>query len=73
MPGCREIVRDEHNGILIPPRNATVLANAIERLSADVSLYVQMGINSRKIVVENFSANKVVAAYLNLSQTLAIS
>jgi glycosyltransferase involved in cell wall biosynthesis len=73
MPGCREIVRSGYKEILIPPRNATVLANAMERLSADVSLRIQMGINSRKMVVENFSANKVVAAYLNLSQTLAIS
>ena len=30
MPGCRDIVRDRDNGILIPPRNSKALALAIE-------------------------------------------
>ena len=35
VPGCRDVVRDEDNGLLIPPRNGHALATAIEKLLAD--------------------------------------
>ena len=49
VPGCREIVKDGFNGILIPPRNAVALASSGEKLCVDVSLRKQMGKNSRKM------------------------
>ena len=34
-PGPMEIVRDEHNGILVPPRSSHAIKQALERLIAD--------------------------------------
>jgi glycosyltransferase involved in cell wall biosynthesis len=73
VPGCREIVQDGVNGILIPPKNAIALANAVEKLVVDTALRVQMGKKSRKIAVDNFSAQKIISEYLDLYQTLDMS
>ena len=51
VPGCREIVRHEVNGLLIPPRDAASLADAIQRLVENPSLRGLMGAegkNSRR-------------------------
>ena len=36
-PGLMEVVRNEHNGILIPPRNSQAIENALEELNCDRS------------------------------------
>ncbi|TCK18108.1 glycosyltransferase involved in cell wall biosynthesis [Thiogranum longum] len=60
-PGCREIVRHDFNGVLIPERDPVALADAIERLVNDPELRKRMGDNSRKIVEDEFS-DKLVAS-----------
>ena len=42
-PGCREIVRDGENGLLVPARDAAALAAAIRRLLDDPGLRSRMG------------------------------
>jgi glycosyltransferase involved in cell wall biosynthesis len=64
--GCREIVQDKYNGILVPPKNSLALANSIELLVSDSSLRKKMGENSRRLAVDNFSTKKVDQAYLEL-------
>ena len=54
-PGCRELVKDGENGLLVPPRDATALADAIERLALDVDLRKKLGKNARKRVESMFS------------------
>ena len=36
MPGCRMVVKDQHNGFMIPPRNSNELLNAMELLMQQV-------------------------------------
>ncbi len=38
VPGCREVVRDGHNGFLVSARDAGGLAHALARLIADPEL-----------------------------------
>jgi len=38
VPGCREVVRDGITGLLVPPRDCTALADAMQRLGQDASL-----------------------------------
>lgn len=61
VPGCREIVRDGENGLLVPARNAAALADALQRLIEDSGLRQQMGRRARDIVQAEFSVEKVVA------------
>ena len=55
VPGCREIVRHNENGILVPPKDPKSLAEALEKLVRDPSLRKKMGRRGREIVVKEFS------------------
>ena len=69
-PGCREIVRDGENGLLVPPRDARALAGAIQRLIADPSLRKKMGERGREIVMREFSLDKVISETMGLYKEL---
>lgn len=66
LPGCKEIVEDGKNGFLIPPQNAKSLAEAIEKLILNEDLRREMGILSRKKVVEEFDSDIVFRETLHL-------
>lgn len=66
VPGCREVIRDGENGTLVKPRDARSLANAIEKLVKDAELRKRMGEESRKIIAETFSMEKVIAGYFSI-------
>ena len=59
VSGCREVVIQEQNGLLVPPENAEALADAIMRLDEDRELCAAMGQASRDIVTRYFSAEFV--------------
>ena len=58
VPGCRDVVTHELNGLLVPPRDTQALANAIEKLLNDTSLRDTMGNAGRKIALEKFSLDQ---------------
>lgn len=60
MPGCREIVQDGENGILVPPDDARAVANAIGRLLKSEDLRTKMGRQGRSLVQKEFSVKRVV-------------
>jgi glycosyltransferase involved in cell wall biosynthesis len=43
VDGCREVLDDGCNGLLVPPRNAEALAGALERVLADTALRGALG------------------------------
>lgn len=59
VPGCREIVQHQHNGLLVPPRNIDALASAMRQLAEDASLRQRMGMASRAIALEAFDQQRV--------------
>jgi glycosyltransferase involved in cell wall biosynthesis len=61
VPGCREIVRHEENGLLVPVRDPAALADAIERLAASPELRRQMGARSRERVERFYSDDVVIS------------
>ena len=61
VPGCREIVRDGENGTLVPVKDGTATANAIDRLLQDPMLRQRMGLRSRKIAEAEFAVDKFVS------------
>jgi glycosyltransferase involved in cell wall biosynthesis len=70
MPGCRHVVRDGQNGLLVPPRDADALAGAIRRLIGDPELRKRMGAAGRERAVREFSEDtvqqQVLAVYRGL-------
>jgi glycosyltransferase involved in cell wall biosynthesis len=66
IPGCREIVSDGHNGILVPRGDIDALSKAIKRLLDDPALRKEMGQRGRHIVEREFSEERVI------KETLAI-
>lgn len=64
--GCREIVQDGENGLLVPVKNAYALAGAIRKLVEDRPLRLQMGVRGRAIVVQDFASERIA------EQTLAV-
>ncbi len=57
-PGCRDVVTDRVNGLLVPVKNAQAIADALEMLLLDPQLRKKMGDAGREIAV-NFSDIKV--------------
>jgi glycosyltransferase involved in cell wall biosynthesis len=60
----------EATGILVPPRDATAMAIAIEQLLADTSLLRQLGENAAVDARMRFGLEQQVDAYLNWYQEI---
>lgn len=72
VPGCRDIVRDEWNGLLIPPKNSQALADALTRLLEDEPLRRKMGLNGRSLVEREFGVERVVAQTMATYEELSL-
>lgn len=56
VPGCREVVRDGVNGLLVPVRDPAALAAAMERFLKDVALAPRMGAAGRRLAETELDA-----------------
>jgi len=65
-PGCREIVKNNVNGFLVPQKDYESLAEKIRLLISDQTMCEKMGIESSKIVTQGFSEEKVVKETLSV-------
>lgn len=70
VPGCREVVTDEQNGLLVPVKNAQALANAIARLQADPDLCRRLGTAARKKALSQFDEPSVIERTLGVYREL---
>jgi glycosyltransferase involved in cell wall biosynthesis len=59
IPGCREVVQNDVNGLLVPPRDARALADALRTLLDDRTRLEEMGRSSREIAVRHFAVEMV--------------
>jgi glycosyltransferase involved in cell wall biosynthesis len=71
VPGCREIVRDGENGLLVPVRSIDPIAGALETLASDADLRNEMGRRSREMVEESFAERIVVRETLSLYASIS--
>jgi glycosyltransferase involved in cell wall biosynthesis len=60
VPGCREVVADGVDGLLVPPRSAGALAQAIARLQDDPALARRLGEAARRKALEHFDESIVI-------------
>ena len=61
VPGCREIVRQRENGLLVPVRSTAEPADALELLIERPQLRQEMGARGREIVLQEFTVDRVVS------------
>ena len=59
-PGCREVVSDGVDGLLVPVRDAVALARAIARLQDDAALRVRLGAAARAKALAQFDERIVI-------------
>ena len=69
--GIPEIVEDEVNGLLVPPRDQTALANAIVRALNDAELRRRMGAAGLARVNERFTVEQMVAETASVYASVA--
>jgi glycosyltransferase involved in cell wall biosynthesis len=69
-PGLREVVIDGETGLLVPPRDAGALADALARLLGDGALRRRMGEAARARAEQNFGDDTVVAATMTVYRDL---
>ncbi|WP_349371495.1 glycosyltransferase family 4 protein [Salinarimonas sp.] len=60
VPGLRDFVRDEQEGIVVPPNDPVALADALERLSTAPELRVRMGEAARARILSHFTEAHVI-------------
>jgi len=66
VPGCRDVVTHDRNGLLVPPRDSQSLADALEKLLADPKLRDAMGRAGRQVAVEKFSLRHNIEQNLHI-------
>jgi glycosyltransferase involved in cell wall biosynthesis len=67
-PGCRDVVTNGVNGLLVPVKNAQAIADALEILILDPELRRRMGSAGREVAVNfsNIKINRETLAVYNL-------
>lgn len=64
--GTKEILPDEKYGIIVPPKNISILKEKILYLVENKNVREQMGQNAQKYIEENFSWIKISRQYFKL-------
>lgn len=70
VPGCREVVSHEENGLLVLPQFPTELAAAIRKLAEDPQKRHAFGLANRKKMEEDFHVEHVVSQTLSVYEDL---
>ncbi len=70
VPGCRDLIKHRHSGLLVPPKNKDQLKKAIKEYLDKPKLAIEYGINARKSVLKEFTTitinKKIIKIYDDL-------
>ncbi len=70
VPGCREVVRNGENGLLVPPKDVAALVEAMKFLLKNPDKLHDMGICGRKRAIEEFSMEMAVFQRIEVYKSL---
>lgn len=60
VPGCRDVVQDEVNGLLVPPNDPVMLASALAQLLTNPLLRSKMSKQTRLLAEQRFSSKHII-------------
>jgi len=66
VPGCREIVKHGKNGLLVPAKDSTSLATALEKLINEQGMREKMGCMGREFALREYSQERVLSMTLKI-------
>lgn len=70
VAGNRELIKNGETGLVVPMKDSTAMAVAIEKLLADMEIAKKLGENARNFVEENMSneirAEKMEKLYMEI-------
>jgi len=69
-PGCRDAIEPGQTGLLVPVRDSTALADAVQSLIEDPGRRMQMGLAGRALAEREFAIETVVDAHLRIYREL---
>jgi glycosyltransferase involved in cell wall biosynthesis len=70
-PGCRDVVRQGENGILVPPHEPMALAGALKELIQDPQRRTKMAGRGRQIIINEFSQGIVIEQMMDVYRSAA--
>lgn len=70
VPGCRDVVKDGVDGLLVPPRDADALAGAIALLYDDAELRERLAASARARAFREFDERIVIARTMEVYDEL---
>lgn len=70
VPGCRDAIQPDVTGLLVPPRDAAALADAIALLAENQQMRCRMGAAGRQLAESAFDVRQVVAAHIGIYREL---
>ena len=68
--GVPEIIRQEENGMLVPPRDSDALANAMRHLTEDNGLRERLGRQARQDAIERYDYGKQTQKFFDYCRTV---
>ena len=69
-PGCRDAIKPNETGLLVPVKDAVALADAIQKLVESPGLRKKMGTAGRALAEEAYAIEKIVAQHMEIYQEL---
>ncbi len=69
-PGCRDAIEPGKSGLLVPVKDSTALADAIQQLVDNPKLQYSMGRAGRALAEREFAIEKIVNAHLTIYKEL---
>jgi len=70
LPGCRDVVQDGVNGLLVPARDVSSLAVALKNLIDNANLRRRFGAAGRKLAASEFDLNIVIEQTLDVYEKM---
>ncbi len=66
VPGCRELVKNNKTGFIVPPKNTTILIEKLEKLISNNKMRLRMIRNYKLFDINSFEKKTIIKKHLKL-------